>query len=118
MHVFSTFDDLGRKDFFTSLILWVVLMFVSFLLLPAIGAIQPGERLNTWFAISLPVGFIGAFLVGSSSRFVAITHERVPSGSKTLLTILGQLAGWLGYAGILFPFVMVMSEFFSKLSVK
>lgn len=118
MHIFSNFDELGRKDFLTGLLLWVVLMFVSFLVLPAIGAIQPGERMNTWFALSLPLGIGGAFLLGFSSRFMAITNERASSGSKSLLAIVGQFGGWIGMAGVLFPFVMATSEFFAKLSVK
>jgi cytochrome c oxidase assembly factor CtaG len=118
MHIFSTFDELGRKDFLSGLLLWVVIMVVSFLLLPALGAIQPGERLSLWFALSLPLGIGGAFLLGSSSRFVAITNERSSSNSKTLLSLLGQFGGWIGLAGILFPFVMVTGEFFARLSAQ
>ena len=113
LHYYA-FDDLGRKDFLSALLLWVVIEIVSFLLLPALGAIQPGERMRAWFTLSIPLGIGGAFLIGASSRFVAVTNERGSSGSKTLLSLLGQFGGWIGLAGILFPFVMVVSEFFAR----
>ncbi|WP_421656606.1 hypothetical protein [Leptothermofonsia sp. ETS-13] len=116
MHAFSSFDELGRRDFLTGLILWVVLMLVSFVLLPGIGAIQPGDRMGTWFSLSLLFGIGGSFLLGASSRFMAITNERASSGSKSLLSIFGQFAGWIGLAGVLFPFIMATGEFFAKLS--
>jgi hypothetical protein len=113
LHYFA-FDELGRKDFLSALGLWVVIEFVSFILLPAFGAIEPGERMRAWFSLSLPLGIGGAFLIGASSRFVAVTNERAASGSKSLLSLLGQFGGWIGLAGILFPFVMVVGEFFAK----
>lgn len=118
MHIFSSFDDLGRKDFLTGLLLWVVIMIVSFLLMPALGAIEPGERLSLWFSLSLPLGIGGAFLLGSSSRFMAITNERSSGSGKSLRSLLGQFGGWVGLAGILFPFVMVTGEFFAKISAQ
>ncbi|UBF24881.1 hypothetical protein K9N68_24980 [Kovacikia minuta CCNUW1] len=111
---YFAFAELGRKDFLTGLTLWIVLMLFSFLILPGLGAINPGERLKAWFYLSIPLGVGGAFLLGASSRFVAITNERAPSSSKLLYSILGQFGGWIGLAGILFPFVMVVSEFFAR----
>jgi hypothetical protein len=111
---YFSFAELGRKDFLTGLTLWVVLEFFSFVILPALGAIAPGERLKIWFSLSIPLGLGGAFLLGASSRFVAITNERAASSNKLLLSILGQFGGWIGLAGILFPFVMVTTEFFAR----
>ncbi len=82
--------------------------------MPAMGAIQPGERMRAWFSLSIPLGLGGAFLLSFSSRFVAITHERAGMGSKSLANFIGQFGGWLGFAGITFPFFMVVSEFLTK----
>ncbi|SRR5579883_1922859 len=113
-----SFEDLGRKDFLKGLGLWIVIEIVSFLILPGLGAIQPGDRLKFWFGLSIPFGIGGAFLIGSSSRFIAVTNERASSSSKTLLSILGQFGGWIGLAGILFPFVMAAGEFIAKIFTK
>jgi len=110
---YFSFAELGRKDFLTGLILWIVLELFSFVILPAVGAINPGERMKIWFSLSIPLGIGGAFLLGASSRFIAVTNERAAS-SKLLLSIFGQFGGWIGLAGILFPFVMATSEFFAR----
>lgn len=113
-----SFDDLLRRDFLRGIGLWIVIEIISFLVLPGIGAIQPGERLKVWFSLSIPLGIGGALLLGGSSRFVALTNERAASGSKTLLSLLGQFGGTIGIAGILFPFVMVAGEFLAKIFEK
>lgn len=113
-----SFDDLWRRDFLKGFTLWIVIEIVSFLVLPGLGAIQPGDRLKFWFGLSIPLGLGGALLVGGSSRFIAMTNERTSSGSKTLLSLLGQFGGSIGIAGILFPFVMVAGEFLAKIFVK
>lgn len=110
-----SFDDLWRRDFLRGLGLWIVIEIVSFLLLPGLGAIQPGDRLKFWFGLSIPLGIGGALLLGGSSRFVALTNERAASGSKTLLSLLGQFGGSIGIAGILFPFIMAAGEFLAKI---
>ncbi|MBW4472307.1 MAG: hypothetical protein KME45_18170 [Stenomitos rutilans HA7619-LM2] len=110
-----SFDDLLRRDFLRGLGLWIVIEIVSFLVLPGLGAIQPGDRLKFWFGLSIPLGIGGALLLGGSSRFVALTNERMASGNKTLLTLLGQFGGSIGIAGILFPFVMAAGEFLAKI---
>lgn len=113
-----SFDDLWRRDFLRGFGLWIVIEIVSFLVLPGLGAIQPGERLKFWFGLSIPLGIGGALLIGGSSRFIAMTNDRAAGGSKTLLSFLGQFGGSIGIAGILFPFVMVAGEFLSKIFVK
>ncbi|XHX79090.1 MAG: hypothetical protein RBJ76_03925 [Stenomitos frigidus ULC029] len=113
-----SFDDLWRKDFLRGFTLWIVIEVFSFLILPGIGAIQPGDRLKYWFSLSIPLGIGGAFLLGGSSRFVAVMNERAASSSKTLLSLLGQFGGSIGLAGIIFPFVMVAGEFLAKIFVE
>ena len=113
-----SFDDLWRKDFLKGVGLWVFIEIVSFLILPGIGAIQPGDRLKFWFGLSIPLGLGGAFLLGGSSRFIALMHERAVSSNKMILSLLGQFGGSIGLAGIVFPFVMVAGEFLAKIFVK
>ncbi len=115
MNHFS-FEDLERTDFFAALSLWIVIELVNFAILPGLQFIQPGNRLPIWFGLSLPLGLGGAFLIGTSSRFVALAVNRRRSNTKTLMGIVGQLGGWVGLAGILFPLVVTLTEFFSKLS--
>lgn len=110
-----SFDDLWRKDFLKGIVLWIVIEIVSFLILPGIGAIQPGDRLKFWFGLSIPLGLGGSFLLGGSSRFVALMNERASSGRKKVLSLLGQFSGSIGLAGIVFPFVMVTGEFLAKI---
>lgn len=110
-----SFDDLWRKDFLKGIILWIVIEIVSFLVLPGLGAIRPSDRLKFWFGLSIPLGIGGALILGGSSRFIAMTNERIASGHKTLLSLLGQFSGSIGLAGILFPFVMVVGEFLAKI---
>jgi hypothetical protein len=114
MNYFS-FDDIQRKDLFTALGLWLTIELVSFVFFPLVGLINPGARLKTWFLISLPLGVGGAMLISLSSRFMAIATEQVQKSSKPIYRILGQFGGWIGLAGILFPFYMVCVEFFSTL---
>ncbi|KAM3095920.1 hypothetical protein ACKFKG_11690 [Phormidesmis sp. 146-35] len=113
MNNFS-FDELQRKDLFIALGLWLVVEFVSFVFFPSLGLINPGARLRTWFTMSLPLGIGGALLISSSSRFMAMTHERA-NNNRLLYSFLGQFGGWIGLAGILFPLFTVCVEFFSNL---
>lgn len=115
---YFSFEDLGRKDLFTGLTLWVVIELVSFLLLPSMMGIDFGDRLGAWFTLSIPLGIGGAFLLSSSSRFMAINNERSSGTNKSVFAVLGLFAGWFGIAGIVFPFVMVAGEFLSKVLMK
>jgi cytochrome c oxidase assembly factor CtaG len=116
MNNFS-FDEIQRKDLFIALGLWLTVEFVSFVFFPAVQLIDPGARLRTWFLISIPLGIGGALLISASSRFVAMSHEKVTGTTKMLYVFLAQFGGWIGLVGILFPFFMVCSEFFSNLKL-
>jgi hypothetical protein len=106
-------DDLAKKDFFVCIGIWIALEVVSFVIFPSFRLIQPGDRLQSWFLMSLPLGILGAFMVGASSRYMAISNERDPGNARTLRIWLGQLIGGLGLAGVAFPLLMVMIEFFT-----
>lgn len=112
-----TFDDIQRKDLLTALGLWLVVEIVSFVLFPAVGLINPGVRLRTWFLISVPLGIGGAILISASSRFVAVVNDRMRREYKLIYAYLGQFGGWIGLVGVLFPFLMVCVEFFSNLKL-
>ncbi|MBD2092902.1 hypothetical protein H6F67_23925 [Microcoleus sp. FACHB-1515] len=110
----SAADELTKRDFLTSLGIWLVIEFACFVLFPRMGLIEPNARLNTWFWISVPLGVIGAFLVAVSSRLLGLADlddgsDRAKRNSRMRL---GQIGGWLGIGGILFPFVMMAYEFF------
>jgi hypothetical protein len=113
MNNFS-FDELQKKDLLTALGLWLMVEVVSFVLFPTLGLISPGARLRAWFLLSIPFGLGGAALLSMSSRFVATAGNRP---QRKLSEWMGQFGGWIGLAGILFPFVMVCLEFFSNLNL-
>jgi hypothetical protein len=74
-----------------------------------------GDRLTTWFWLSLPLGIGGALLLAASSRFVAISHERGGHReAKSLKSIIGQFGGIFGLVGILFPLIMVVGDFIGR----
>jgi hypothetical protein len=109
------FEELGRKDFMTGLMLWLVLEVLTFIFLPILGVIPFSDRLRGLFLLSLPLGVGGAFLLGASSRFVAVTNERISSQSKILLSFLGQFGGGIGMTGVIFPFFIAAAEFFANI---
>ena len=114
-------NDLQKKDLLTGLGLWLVVEVVSFVLFPTLGLIDPGTRLRTWFLLSVPFGLGGVTLVSLSSRLLATASEhyvkqRLRVGKK-ISALIGQFAGWLGLAGIMFPFLVMCVEFFSTLNL-
>lgn len=113
-------DDLTKRDFLSSLSIWLVIEFVCFVIFPRIGLIEPNVRLNTWFWISVPLGILGALILSVSSRLLGLAdaddgNERERAKRKSRMT-LGQLGGWVGIAGILFPFAMMAYEFWMTAS--
>lgn len=112
-------DELQRKDFVGSLTLWVVAEVVGLLLFPALGVIEPSnQQLRQWFMLSIPFGIGGAVLISLSSRFVAMTNDRrAERDSKMLGSLLGQLAGWGGLVGILYPLLVACYEFFTTMKL-
>lgn len=109
----STTEDLGRRDFLISIGIWLSLEFVGFVIFPALKLVNPGDRMIGWFWTSIPLGIGGAFLLGASSRFVAISNELKDPNKRRPRIWLGQMAGWIGLAGVAFPLLMISLEFFS-----
>ena len=109
-----TLEDITQRDFFVALGLWVFLEVLGLFLFPALGLIKPGDRWQGWVATSIPLGLVGAFLVGASSQYINVTVDRADRTNKPLLILLGQAVGWLGLAGVLFPLLIVAIEFFTN----
>jgi hypothetical protein len=107
-------ENVTQKDFLVALGIWAFLEILGLVLFPALGLIKPGDRLQGWIATSIPVGLIGAFLVGASSQYINVTVDRADRTNKSLLILLGQAVGWLGLAGVLFPLLIVAIEFFTN----
>ncbi len=108
-------NEIQRKDLFTALTLWIVVELVSFIFFPAVGLINPGVRLRAWFVISVPLGVGGAILISATSRFLAVMNDSIKREYRFIYGFLGQFGGWIGLAGVLFPFLMVCVEFFGNL---
>jgi hypothetical protein len=111
-------DEIQRKDLFTALSLWVTVELVSFILFPALGLIQPaGATLRAWFFLSVPFGIGGAILISMTSRFLAVMNDKIQREYRFIYAFLGQFGGWIGLAGVMFPFLMVCIEFFTKMKL-
>lgn len=107
-------DGLQRRDLVTSLVLWLVVQFVAFVMFPLLQLIAvDGGVMQNWFLTSLPVGLGGILLMVASSRLLVFNQEHEHQ-LKTLTSILAGLAGWLALAGILYPLIVVLFEFFTK----
>ncbi|MEB3291817.1 MAG: hypothetical protein VKJ24_01520 [Synechococcales bacterium] len=112
-------DEVQRRDLITSLVLWVVAEFVGLLLFPSLELIKPDPaKLRNWFMLSIPLGLGGAFLIAMSSRFVSSMVSRTSGNARSIAVILGQVAGWLGLAGVLYPLIMSLHYFFTNLKYK
>jgi hypothetical protein len=111
----TSLDNIQRKDLITSLSLWGVSQFVGFAMFPALQLIHPkGDVIRSWFLTSLPIGLGGILLMVASSRVVNDLNQRTGNNVKTLISIAAGFAGWLALAGILYPLIVVCTEFFTK----
>lgn len=111
----TTFDELIQHDFQSSLVMWLVVEVLSFLILPFVLGGPSPATLHKLVAPSIVLGVGGAWLIGSMSRFIAITYEqRSVSNLRFILSSLAQVVSWIAVGAILYPFIMVMSEFFLR----
>ncbi len=106
--------EAAKRDFLTSLGLWAAIEVISFGICPAIGIVRPEERFRLWFSWSIPLGIGGAFLIALSSQLMADNYTQAPSNNRVFMTWVAQIGGWLGIVGILFPFMMVSTEFLAQ----
>lgn len=109
----NDFEDLLKKDFLGCVRIWVILLVICFILFPGTGLIQPGEKLQTWFIISIPLGLGGAGLVAFSSQMFQNMMSRTVQADRPVMNFFGQVGGWIGTAGIMYPLIVVVVEFLS-----
>jgi hypothetical protein len=103
---------LTQRDSLSALIVWVMLEGLGLMLLPSFQLIRGPNRYQNWLLLSLPLGIVGAVLIGISSAWLKYSHEqfsrRYPH--KKLFLGFGAVASWLGLAGIGFPLIMIAIE--------
>lgn len=114
----ANFDfALVRKDWLTALGVWICLEVLSFVLLPRFQLIEAPDKSVIWFLTSVPLGLMGSLLIGLSSEFIQrCQDDLVSQHNKRLLIGMGQVASWLGLAGVLFPLFIVALEMWVKLT--
>jgi hypothetical protein len=107
-------DNLQRRDFVSSLMLWVLAEVLGFLLLPQLGLIRPSpEIFQTWVIRSLPLGVGGALLISFTSGMVLYSRNQ-GKPARAFTSLLAAVGGVLGIGGILYPLIVSCAEFFSK----
>ncbi len=115
----SPFENQGRKDLIASFKMWLVMEITSFAVFPALRLIQATDKLPNWFLMSIPLGIGGMFLIAASSQFVSSTSARqINRADKSFTLLMGQVGGWLGAAGIMYPLVVVVNEFLTEAMIQ
>ncbi|OLP20262.1 hypothetical protein BST81_00520 [Leptolyngbya sp. 'hensonii'] len=113
----SPFENLTKKDLIASFKIWLMMELTGFVIFPVLRLIQNLEKLQNWFLISLPLGIGGMLLIAASSQFISTVSERHANRTDKGLSILvGQVGGWVGSAGIMFPLIVVVSQFLTEVS--
>jgi hypothetical protein len=107
--------DLARKDLFVCLGIWLALEIICFAILPVLHLGQPRESLQSWFLISLLLGFGGACLMGSSTQLSEFFQSDYSlSRNKIFQSLLVFLVSWIGLLGISFPLLVISMQVFTK----
>jgi len=113
-NLFST-NETFRRDLLIGLGVWLGLEIVAFGIVPGLGLIQPGERLQKWLYLSILFGLIGALLLALSPQYVA--HDRLRRNKLVGWSwiFVWRILAWLGLAGLAFPLLMLSYELFAAL---
>ncbi|WP_404783772.1 hypothetical protein [Altericista sp. CCNU0014] len=104
--------QMARKDAANALVVWIFLEGLSLFLLPTFTLIQGDNRLPVWLTITIPLGIVGAILIGVSSWAVDRVQYKIDrqAANKGLYVSLAQGIGLLGVMGVGFPMVVVGLE--------
>jgi hypothetical protein len=105
----------AKKDVLSCLGIWLTLELICFTVLPLLELLRPGDRFQTWFIISLPMGVGGALLAGIGTQLPFLVSDRPNRLVRSLLWIAQQLSVWLGLTGMAFPLLVVCIEVFTEL---
>jgi hypothetical protein len=103
---------LGKQDTLSALMVWILLEGLSCLVVPSAQLIPGDDKWLSWILISVPVGLIGALLIGTSSTLVEWVQEKFDkrTTNKKLWVFLSQMLGWLGMIGVGLPLILVGLE--------
>lgn len=103
---------LARKDAISAFGVWCLLEVLSFIVLPNFQIIKGANQLGLWLSITVPLGIIGAGLIGWSSWLVKHLQEKMDRSvtNKQLYVTLSQALGWVGLVGIGLPIIAVGLE--------
>lgn len=104
--------QLARKDAVSALTVWILLEGLSLLILPSFQLIHGESKLFLWLSITVPLGLIGAVLIGVSSWWVKWTQEKIDrqAQNKRFYVTLAQAIGWFGLVGVGLPIIIVGLE--------
>lgn len=100
---------LAQKDAWNALVIWIVLEALSLVILPTSPLITGTQKFSIWLSLSVPLGLIGACLIGVSSWLIKRIQEQVDRShpNKQLMLFSSQALGWLGVIGIGLPSILV-----------
>jgi Kef-type K+ transport system membrane component KefB len=100
---------LAQKDAWNAFIIWIVLEALSIAILPSSPVIGGNNKLSIWLSLSVPLGVMGACLIGISSWLMKRVQEQVDRShpNKQLMLFASQAVGWAGLMGIGLPSLLV-----------
>jgi Kef-type K+ transport system membrane component KefB len=100
---------LAKQDAWNALVVWVVLEILSLFILPTSPLIEGTQKLSIWLSISIPLGAVGACLIGISSWLMKHVQENVDRShpNKRLMLFGSQAVGWVGLIGVGVPSILV-----------
>ena len=109
---------LAQRDTFTAWIVWSLLEGLSLFVFPSFRLLSGDDKLLTWLLFTVPLGLVGAVLVGASSSLLQYANQHLQSRTlaKRLALEMGQLTGLIGLAGIGFPMIYIIIEFWLMMS--
>jgi Kef-type K+ transport system membrane component KefB len=100
---------LAQQDAWNALVVWVVLEILSLFILPTSPLIQGPNKFSIWLSFSIPLGAVGACLIGWSSWLMKYVQEQVDRShpNKRLMLFASQAVGWAGLIGVGLPSILV-----------
>lgn len=104
-----------RKEFFTSLGIWLGLQIVCLIVVMIFDSQVMATELRDWVYISLPLGAIGATLIGFGAGAVQLCKSHCKGLVRRLGIFLADLISFLGLIGVGFPLFICGLIVFNRL---